>query len=262
VDDELVARLDVESVMTELGLIAEVVGDDIHGRARIAAPMLVPDTDCLRTSVLAAWTDTLIGFLSVAAVAPRVPVTLDLSVDLHRLPRAVTEVTGLARVLKAGKSVLTAEVDFRADGEPIGVAMAAFVVEPKGVLRLPSPQEVVAAYSARVSVMTAPYAERADCRRERPGVAWLPMSPETLNATGTMNGGLIALAVEEAVLSAAPGTALSALTLRYLRPGRIGPFVATADLRGDLATVEVRDTGSDNRVVIVATARVSPLARG
>jgi acyl-coenzyme A thioesterase PaaI-like protein len=261
VDDELVARLDVESVMTELALTAELVGNDIHGRARIVPPLLIPDTDCLRTSVLAAWTDTLIGFLSVAAVAPRVPVTLDLSVDLHRLPRGVNEVTGVARVLKAGKSVLTAEVDFRADDEPIGVAMAAFVVEPKGILRLPSPQEVVAAYSARVSVLTEPYAERADCRRVQPGVAWVAMSAETLNAAGTMNGGLIALAVEEAVLSAAPDSALSALTLRYLRPGRVGPFVATADLRGELATVEVHDTGSDDRVVIVATGRVSPLAR-
>jgi hypothetical protein len=41
----------------------------------------VPGTSRLRTSILATWADNLAGLLAVYAMAPRVPVTLDL--DVH-----------------------------------------------------------------------------------------------------------------------------------------------------------------------------------
>jgi acyl-coenzyme A thioesterase PaaI-like protein len=71
-----------------------------------------------------------------------------------------------------------------------------------------------------------------------------------------INGGLIAVVIEEAVLSASTGGALDGLTVRYLRPGRVGPFVATAQLSPGLARVEVRDAGAEDRLLIVATGRV------
>jgi len=48
---------------------------------------------------------------------------------------------------------------------------------------------------------------------------------------------------------------LTSLALRYLRPSRVGPIVATARTHGDLARIEVRDTGKDDRLVVIATAR-------
>ena len=71
-----------------------------------------------------------------------------------------------------------------------------------------------------------------------------------------MNGGLIALAAEEAVLSLEPdGATLSSLSLRYLRPVRVGPAVATAQTRSGLGQIEVRDAGNENRLSVLATAR-------
>ena len=43
--------------------------------------------------------------------------------------------------------------------------------------------------------------------------------------------------------------------LRYLRPARVGPVVAKADVLAGLGRVEVRDAGSDDRLAIVATTR-------
>ncbi len=86
-------------------------------------------------------------------------------------------------------------------------------------------------------------------------MAVLPRTDDNLNAAGTLNGGLIALVVEEAALSLTPGATLSSMALRYLRPVRTGPAVATAEVRAGLGRVEVRDEG-DDRAAVAATTRV------
>jgi acyl-coenzyme A thioesterase PaaI-like protein len=100
-----------------------------------------------------------------------------------------------------------------------------------------------------------PFAERAGCERREPGIAVLPRSEDGLNAAGTVNGGLIALAVEEAALSLTPESTLSTMALRYLRPVRSGPAVATATVRAGLGRVDVRDAGGDDRPAVTATTR-------
>jgi hypothetical protein len=45
------------------------------------------------------------------------------------------------------------------------------------------------------------------------------------------------------------------MALRYLRPVRTGPAVATAEVRAGLGRVEVRDEG-DDRAAVAATTRV------
>jgi acyl-coenzyme A thioesterase PaaI-like protein len=104
--------------------------------------------------------------------------------------------------------------------------------------------------------LTMPFAERAGCERRAPGVAALAYSDEVLNASNTINGGLIALTAEEAVLSLSPpGATLASLDLRYLQPARVGPAVATAEVRHGLGRVEVCDEGNENRLCVAATAR-------
>jgi acyl-coenzyme A thioesterase PaaI-like protein len=71
-----------------------------------------------------------------------------------------------------------------------------------------------------------------------------------------VHGGLIALVVEEALLSLSPGATLSSLNLRYLRPVRVGPAVATARTTTGLGQVEVRDGGNGGRLSVLATARL------
>lgn len=196
-------------IVTELGMAIQLAGEELHGTALVVPEMYVPETECARTSIIATWTDLLAGLLVGEVLAPRVPVTLELAVDLYTEPVGCGRLHAVGRILKAGRSVVVAGVDFTAEDD-------------------------------------------------EPGVAVLARADDGLNASNTINGGLIALAVEEAALSRAPGATLSSLAMRYLRPARIGPVVATAARYGELARVQVRDAGNDDRLAVVATTRTFP----
>jgi hypothetical protein len=49
---------------------------------------------------------------------------------------------------------------------------------------------------------------------------------------------------------------LSSLSLRYLRPVRVGPAVASARIESGLGQIEVRDAGFEDRLSVLATARL------
>lgn len=240
-------------ILLELGLTTRKIGDELHACAVITPEMHVPGTAHLRTSILATWADTLAGLLASQVMGPRVPVTLELDVNLYRPAPGVGEVRAFGRTVKVGRSVFVAEMEFTVDDEPVAVAAASFMVAPNPDVRLPHQLSIdMPATGLR---LTKPLAERAGCERRSPGVAVLPRSEDGLNASNTFNGGLIALAAEEAVLSLAPGESLCFLGLRYLQAARVGPVVATARLRDGVGRVELRDSGNDNRLTTLATAR-------
>ncbi len=88
-------------------------------------------------------------------------------------------------------------------------------------------------------------------------MASLPKARDVLNQTGAINGGILAVPIEEAVLSGEPeGASMSSLVIRYLRSVRQGPAVARATLEHDLGKVEVFDGNDEDRLAIVATTRV------
>jgi acyl-coenzyme A thioesterase PaaI-like protein len=126
---------------------------------------------------------------------------------------------------------------------------------PDESLRLPESALLLDRTRDKTMRLEQPFAERAGCVRKDPGVALLVRSDDGLNSSNTINGGLIALVVEEAVLSAAPDSSLAALAMRYLRPARVGPLLATATAHGPVARVEVRDSGSDDRLTVTAATR-------
>ena len=241
-------------ILQELGFSVRQDGEELHGTASVTPYMQVPGTACLRASILASWADMLLGLLSMRAFAGRVSVTLELDVHLYRPAPGSGTVTAVARQVKAGRSVFAGEVEFAdARGEAFGFSAASFMVAPDTTLRPPRltsldvpPQE---------AALRMPLAERADCKRQAPGVAVLHKSEDGLNGAKTVHGGLIALAAEEAVLSLAGGTSLSSLALRYLQPVRVGPAVATARVRDGLGRVELRDSGSGDRLAVTATTR-------
>jgi acyl-coenzyme A thioesterase PaaI-like protein len=242
-------------VLQDLGWGVVRAGDERHGEATVVAEMHVPGTRHLRTSILAAWADVVAGHLAVDTIAPRVPVTLELDVHLYRPPPGADTVRGTARIVKAGRSVFVAEVDFSdQDGEVFGFAAASFVPAPDERLSITMPPGGGPVVQAR-SRLKVPFAERAGCERVAPGVAELAHSDDKLNASNTLNGGLIALAIEEAMLSLVPGATVSSLDMRYLQPARVGPVVARAEVRDGLARVQVRDGGNDDRLCVVATGR-------
>jgi acyl-coenzyme A thioesterase PaaI-like protein len=245
-------------LLQELGFAVRQDGEVLHGTASVTPYMHVPGTACLRASILASWADMLCGLLSMRAFNERVSVTLELEVHLYRPAPASGTVTAVARTVKAGRSVFAGEVEFAdSGGETFGFSAASFMAAPDTTLRPPrltrldiSPQDI------RLSM---PLSDRADCKRQAPGMAVLHRSEDGLNAAKTVHGGLIALAVEEAVLSLAPGTSLSSLALRYLQPVRVGPAVATASVRAGLGRVELRDSGSEDRLAATGTTRTFPL---
>lgn len=243
-------------VLADLGWAVRRSGDELHGSAPVVPEMHVPGTPHLRTSILAVWSDVLAGLLAFDAIGPRVPVTLELDVNLFEPAPGTGVVHGAGRVMKAGRSVLVAEVDFLAgDGEPFAFSAASFMAAPDERMTITSPtsvdQQVPEGTRLRV-----PFAERAGCERRAPGTAVLSSSDEVRNASNTVNGGLIALAAEEAALSRSPGATLCSLGLRYLQPVRLGPAVAHARVRDGLGRVEVRDAANADRLCVLATTRV------
>ncbi|GAA0571152.1 PaaI family thioesterase [Actinomadura livida] len=241
------------AMLAELGFTTRMAGRELHGAASITPAMHVPGVPRLRTSILAVWTDTLTGLLATQVTAPRVPVTLELDVQLYRPAPAEGTVEGVARAVKVGRSVFVADVEFSSSGEPLAIASASFMMAPDPGLTVPDAFSVE--LPAPPEPLATPLAERAGCERRGPGVALLPRSADGLNISGTINGGLIALAAEEAALSLAPGGTLASLGLRYLQPARTGPVVATARLRDGLGRVELRDSGNGDRLTGTATAR-------
>jgi acyl-coenzyme A thioesterase PaaI-like protein len=242
-------------VLQDLGWEVVRAGDELQGQATVVAEMHTPGTRSLRTSILAAWADVVAGHLAVDTIAPRVPVTLELDVHLYRPAPGAGSVRGTGRIVKAGRSVFVAEVDFSdEDDEVFGFAAGSFVPAPDERLTITMPTRAGEVVQTR-SRLTVPFAERAGCVRVAPGVAELTHSDDKLNASNTVNGGLIALAAEEAMLSLLPGATVSSLDMRYLQPARVGPVVARAEVRDGLGRVQVRDEGNDNRLCVVATSR-------
>jgi acyl-coenzyme A thioesterase PaaI-like protein len=245
-------------ILTELGFAVRRDGDGIHGSAHVVPEMWVPGTTSLRTSILATWVDHVSGLAAIGVMAPRVPVTLELDVHVYEQVPSHGAVHVASRLVKAGRSVVVCGVDITDDdGNLVAIGAASFMAAPDPQVELPPNISLDALPNISRGRLRLPLAERAGCRRREPGVAVLPRSDDGLNAAGTVNGGLIALLVEEAALSLTPGATLSSLALRYLRPVRTGPAVATADVRAGLGRVEVRDAGGDDRPVVTATTRTA-----
>jgi acyl-coenzyme A thioesterase PaaI-like protein len=264
VDDDIPHPGDIENhIVRELGFGVAPVGGQFHGSARVVPEMWVPGTTAVRTSILAAWADIVAGYLAIGLFDPGVPVTLDLDVQLYQPLDGCTEVQMVGRVEKSGRSVSLLGVEMTdGDGTTVGFAGATFMAAPNPSLRMPTVVRDDGLLRPHEPTLTVPYAERAGCERTAPGTVSIPLRPDGLNASGSLNGGLIALAIEEAVLSLASGATLSSLSMRYARPVRVGPAIAEAEARDDLARIEVRDTGHDDKLAVVATARTFPRLSG
>ncbi|CUU56936.1 Acyl-coenzyme A thioesterase PaaI, contains HGG motif [Parafrankia irregularis] len=268
------------SALADLGILIEEQGSVLKATMPAVANLAVPGTTAMRICALCALADTQLGLLAVRELGPRVPVTLALDVHLFQpvpvsLPPAraegpagaagsvgaagpVSMVHATGRVVKAGRAVLVTAIEFADDtGRPLGVGTALFMVAPDPMLLMPPGMRPLDLFATTSGELAQPYAQRLGCRRVGAGVASLPFTDDVVNASGTLNGGILPLAVEEAVLSAAPGSYLTSLSLQYLRPVRRGPAVARAEVRGDVGTVEVHDAGTD-ALAVVATARTSP----
>ena len=213
-------------IIRDLGFDVRPHGDEMRGSAHVVAEMWNPGTSAVRTSIFAAWADVVCGHAAIGLFEPGVPVTLDLDVHLHRPPVGCEAVQMVARVQKAGRSVAVLSVDIaEGDDRPLGFAHATFMAAPNPSLRMPTIVRDEGLLRPHPASLEVPFAERAGCERLGAGTASIAMRPDGLNASGTLNGALLALVVEEAALSAAPAsTGLASLTMRFAlaRPHRAG----------------------------------------
>jgi acyl-coenzyme A thioesterase PaaI-like protein len=228
----------------------------LTGEAELTPFMHAPGTAHLRTSILIMWADLLGGLLSLVVLQPAVPVTLELDVHLSRPAPGAGKLTAVGRTVKAGRSVHVVESEFMDDsGTVFAFSTGSFMASPNTALRAPSPRTSMR-MPPDAPALAVPLGLRAGVASPSPGVAEMPMTDEGLNSSNTMNGGLIGMVAEEAVLSLAPaGSTLSSLGVRYLSPARRGPAVATAAGADGLYRAELRDAGTGSRLAAVATAR-------
>ena len=89
----------------------------------------------------------------------------------------------------------------------------------------------------------------------------LEITDELRNPWGILHGGATAALIDSVGCHATGAAATTDCVLHYLRPGRIGPVTATATRLGhrpdgNLLRVEVRDAGSDHRLMAVAITTV------
>jgi acyl-coenzyme A thioesterase PaaI-like protein len=247
---------DIEKhVLSEVGWNGRRVGDEWHGEAQILRELHVPAAPHLRVAMLSCWSDHLIGMPAVHALMPRVPTTLDLQLNLYRPAPGSGLVRGRGWLIKTGRSVLTGTVEFTDEtGEVFAEGSGSFMAVADPNLRMP--ETISLELPPRAPSLTIPIVERIGIVHHARGQVELPRSDNGLNSSNTVHGGLLAILAEEAVLSLAEGRNLSALSVRFLRPVRVGPAMATARLRNGLAIIEVRDAGSEDRLAVTATARI------
>jgi uncharacterized protein (TIGR00369 family) len=246
-------------IIGELGLETEVAGDGIRGTASVTPELWVPGTTVLRTSVLLTWADVVAGMLSALTITPRIAVTLDLDVHVIRQPVGTGEVTAEASMLKAGRTVVVAETRFTdGDGALFATSHGTFVASPDPAHVLPDGFALGRDRSRRR--LGEPLADRVGLRRLAPGRIEMPRHDEGLNPIGAIQGGLVALAAEEAAVSVLPGTVLTHLEVRYLRPFLAGPALAVAEVDEGVARVRLTDEGAGAKLGAVATGRLDPAA--
>jgi acyl-coenzyme A thioesterase PaaI-like protein len=242
------------SVIAELGLLIQPDGDDLVSQATISEGMKIPGTDALRLSVVAAWADTVLGIQAMKDILPSVPATVELDVHLIRPIIGTGRIISRARVAKIGKTISEFVMDFNDEsGTLLGHGHGLFMATPNPQFSLPPGDWVFKGFAKPWPGLALPLAERIGCVRTSPGVATLPWAKDTQNATKAINGGLLAVPIEEAVLSAAlPGQSLSSMTITYQRSIRTGPAIARAQVSECLGRVEVIDASNDKLAALAS----------
>ena len=245
------------NIVAELGFLTRAAGEVQHGEAHMVPELRVPGTEALRLSVLATWADILTGFCAMRPMSPRVPLTLDLELLLHRQATSGRDVVGVSKLVKAGRQVILADVRFHEDGddEPFAVGWGTFMPSP-GVEDV-FPDGFVPELVDRHR-LDEPLRERVRAQLVEPGVVEMPRHEDGLNAIAAIQGGILTVAAEDAALSLAePGRTLSSMSVRYLRPFLVGPARAEAERIGDVVLVRLTDVGQ-GKLGAAVTARLSP----
>jgi acyl-coenzyme A thioesterase PaaI-like protein len=213
-----------------------------------------PRSGQARASVLATLADIFTGALASQLCAPRIALTVDLSL------RVVGDASGdrleaTSSVLRTGRTITLAGTDFvdPESGRLVAVSVATFLPSPR-------PQDVIPlrnGFSPSGRRMGRPFVEQMGTRVLAPGLVEMDRDPYVQQPTGTLQGGALALLVEVAAESLVDARVVE-LDLRYLSAVRVGPGRASSEALGaDTVRVEVRDPGNEDRPTTLALVRVA-----
>jgi acyl-coenzyme A thioesterase PaaI-like protein len=230
-------------------------GMSMAGEATITDALRSMGTSLPRPSALATIADCVAGIPAFLATAPRLAVTLDIVVRIVA-DRCGDRLELSGQVVKMGRSTVAAEVRFSdpARHELVAHSYLTFMVSPR-------PQDVappVARGMRTTGSMPIAFPDHIGMRVVEPGITEIEHGPFLQQASGSLQGGAVALLGELAAESLT-GRPVLDLDTRYLTAVRQGPGRATAvDIGGGLVRAEVRDVGTDNRLAALVTARVAP----
>ena len=246
-------------VGTFIGLLDfdfDVGPDDlaVSGQATLAPGMCFADGNP-RPSVLLTLADCFAGVPAMRATTPNLAVTLDMAVHV------VGEASGsrldlTATVLKQGRSTVATEVRFRSvgTGRLLATGFLTFMASPRV-------QDVSPPVPGGMHVhgdLTVGFPDAVGVAERAPGVAEVPRRPFVEQASGSVQGGVVAL-LAEAAAESLTGRPVVDLDVRFLSAIRVGPGRAVATALGHgLVRVEVRDVGRGDRLAALAVARWAP----
>ena len=249
-----------------LGLTMRETGTRQSGTATVegtvdAAAHLVDAHGRVSAGVLLALADSVAGLGGGLAALPGWVVSTNLL--LHAVPRVVVGPLGLrSDVWRSGRrAVVTgiSVVDLGADR-----ALLADGVLTSAVL---APEGGPPVYE-RPLVLTFPGLSGAPSPEEFLGTRALDSERLAIdlvdslrNPWGILHGGATAMLVDLAGRHATGGDVTTDVVLHYLRPGRVGPVVASVTRVGErpdgtLCRIEVRDGGAEDRLMALAVTTV------
>ena len=194
------------------------------------------------------------------AINPRIPLTLDLEVQLLGAATVGDQIVGESVAVKVGRTVVVCEASFRKESEtdPFAIALASFIASP-------NPDHVFEGgfpdFTGIPGRLSAPFAERAGLRVIEPGVAEVPRREDGLNGTGAIQGGHARPSRRSRLrCRSRPSLPIAVgLNMRYLRQFSIGPCraEATGDARASIVRLVDEGTG---KIGAIATVRLGPPA--
>lgn len=229
-------------------------GMTMTGDATITDAVRQSGSSLPRPSVLATIADCVAGVPACLTTTPRLAVTLDIVVRILS-DRCGDSLALTAEIVKMGRSTVAAEVCFTdaLTHELVAHSYVTFMASPR-------PQDAAPPLIRGMRTtgsMPVAFPDYIGARVLEPGVTEIEHGPFLQQASGTLQGGAVALLAEMAAETLTGGTVLD-LDTRYLTAVRQGPGRATAiSLGAGLVRAEVRDVGNGNRLATLVSARVA-----
>jgi acyl-coenzyme A thioesterase PaaI-like protein len=229
-------------------------GVTMRGDATLSDALRSPGSALPRPSVLATIADCIAGIPACFVTTPALAVTLDIAVRMVA-DRCGDDLVVAGEIVKPGRSTVASEIRFSdaTTASLVAVTYVTFMASPRPQDQAPPLQRGMRTTGS----MPAPFPDYVGTRHLAPGVAEVDLTPFVMQASRSLQGGVVAMLGEVAAESLT-GSPVVDLDIRYLSAVRVGPGRATATaMGGGLVRVDVRDAGSDDRLAALIYARVA-----